>query len=81
MNWARFNLQVNKKEPSFHHPADFSNTVLKDLTEANLKSDFFILLKYHQQVISAFQEAIIAFFFVNVKSGYEYGIITAQGGN
>lgn len=47
--------------------------------EANLKKYFFFfLLKYHHQVISAFQDAIIAFFFGNVKSGYEYSIISVQ---
>lgn len=47
----------------------FSNAVLRDFAEGHLKSEFF-LLKYHQQVISVFSDAIIAFFYGNVKLGY-----------
>lgn len=65
------------RQPS--HPIARSYTVQPYLVEANLKKYFFsFLLKYHHQVISAFQDAIIAFFFGNVKSGYEYSIISVQ---
>lgn len=65
------------RQPS--HPVAHSNTVQRYLVEENLKKFFFSL----PQISSAGYFRLSGcynciFFFGNVKSGYEYSVITAQ---